>query len=64
MVLINQYCNDLNFKFNLGNYGKYTDVTESLLFLHPVAVVLQISCEPESPVTLNKYRYIGPNLDQ
>lgn len=23
MILITQYYNDLNFKFNLGNYGKY-----------------------------------------
>lgn len=37
VVLITQYCNDLNFKLNLGNYRKYMVVTKIKFTSIPIA---------------------------
>lgn len=65
VVLITQYCKDLNFKFNLGNYRKYMVVTKIKFTSIPVplTVVLQISFESESLVAVNKCKHTGSNLD-
>lgn len=49
MVLLTQYRNGLNFKFNLGYYGKYVVVAKMKFTSIPI---LQISCASESPVVV------------